>query len=223
MLRGILLVVGLALVGYLLFNLGSSRATADFKPYLDSLDHVNDSLALENLKDDSAIAELRDLDIELQYKLDHQKAKVIKIKEIVEIERNKIDDLSESELVSYLNKRYPKDTVTNPLPVAQPVLVEVSKDLVAYDGAKQELVVKDSVIAMQDSRILLKDSTINLYVTKEGRFKSIISNQDLKIAEWSKQYNNLYLEHNKLKLKNKFTRIGAGVIIGGLIYMTIAK
>ena len=68
-----------------------------------------------------------------------------------------------------------------------------------------------------------KDSTINLYVTKEGRFKSIITNQDFKITEWSKQYNSLYLEHNKLKLKNKFTKIGAGVIIGGLIYMTIAK
>ena len=30
-------------------------------------------------------------------------------------------------------------------------------------------------------------------------------------------------QDNKLKLKNKFTKIGAGVIIGGLIYMTIAK
>ena len=221
--KKVILVVGLAFIGYILFDLGSMRASSNFQAKLDSLDKQNDSLYAENAKDDSTIAKLAALDQELEYKLDHQKAKVIKIKEVVEIERNKIDNLSEQELVSYLNKRYPKDTVTNPLPVAQPVLVEASKDLAAYDGAKQELVVKDSVIAIQDSRIFFKDSTINLYVTKEGRFKSIITNQDLKITEWSKQYNNLYLEHNKLKLKNKFTKIGAGVIIGGLIYMTIAK
>jgi hypothetical protein len=221
--KKVLLVVGLAFIGYLLFNVGSMTASSNFQAKLDSLDKQNDSLYAENTKDDSTIAKLTALDQELEYKLDHQKAKVIKIKEVVEIERNKIDNLSEQELVSYLNNRYPKDTITNPLPVAQPVLVEASKDLAAYDGAKQELVVKDSVIAIQDSRILFKDSTINLYVTKEGRFKSIITNQDLKITEWSKQYNNLYLEHNKLKLKNKFTKIGAGVIIGGLIYMTIAK
>lgn len=221
--KKVILVVGLAFVGYLLFDLGSMKASSNFQAKLDSLDKQNDSLYAENAKDDSTIVKLTALDQELEYKLDHQKAKVIKIKEVVEIERNKIDNLSEQELVSYLNNRYPKDTVTNPLPVAQPVLVEASKDLAAYDGAKQELVVKDSVIAIQDTRILFKDSTINLYVTKEGRFKSIITNQDVKIAEWSKQYNNLYLEHNKLKLKNKFTKIGAGVIIGGLIYMTIAK
>lgn len=221
--KKVILVVGLALIGYVLFDLGSMRASSNFQAKLDSLDKQNDSLYAENAKDDSTIVKLTALDQELEYKLGHQKAKVVKIKEIVEIERNKIDNLNEQELVSYLNKRYPKDTVTNPLPVAQPVLVEASKDLAAYDGAKQELVVKDSVIAIQDSRIILKDSTINLYVTKEGRFKSIITNQDLKIAEWSKQYNSLYLEHNKLKLKNKFTKIGAGVIIGGLIYMTIAK
>lgn len=221
--KKVLLVVALAFIGYILFDLGSMRASSNFQAKLDSLDKQNDSLYAENAKDDSTIVKLTALDQELEYKLDHQKAKVIKIKEVVEIERNKIDNLSEQELVSYLNNRYPKDTVTNPLPVAQPVLVEASKDLAAYDGAKQELVVKDSVIAIQDSRIFFKDSTINLYVTKEGRFKSIITNQDLKITEWSKQYNNLYLEHNKLKLKNKFTKIGAGVIIGGLIYMTIAK
>jgi hypothetical protein len=221
--KKVLLVVALAFIGYILFDLGSMKASSNFQAKLDSLDKQNDSLYAENTKNDSTIAKLTALDQELEYKLDHQKAKVIKIKEVVEIERNKIDNLNEQELVSYLNKRYPKDTVTNPLPVAQPVLVEASKDLAAYDGAKQELVVKDSVIAIQDSRIFFKDSTINLYVTKEGRFKSIITNQDLKITEWSKQYNSLYLEHNKLKLKNKFTKIGAGVIIGGLIYMTIAK
>lgn len=218
-----LLLIAAVFIGYALFTLGDIRGTANFKSKLDSLDKVNDSLLVENKQDDKTIKELWILDSTLQYRVDHQKAKVVKIKEYVEIETNKIDNFTEQEIVTYLNQRYPKDTTTNPLPVAQPVLVSASKDLAAYDGAKQELIVKDSIITIQDSRIILKDSTIGLYVNKETRFKSIISNQDLKINEWSKQYNNLMLDHTKMKIKNKITRIGTGIIIGGLIYMTVVK
>lgn len=221
--KSLIIIAAIGFIGYALFSIGSMRATADFKPYLDSLTKVNDSLVVENERDSQKIDELRAQDSILLYSLEHQKAKVIKIKEIVEVEKNRIDNLTEHELVSYLNQRYPKDTVTNPLPVAQPVLVLASKDLAAYDGAKIEIVIKDSIITVQQDRITLKDSTIGLYQNKEGRYKTIIGNQDLKIAEWSKQYSNLYIEHNKMKLKNKFVRIGTGLVIGGLVYMTIAK
>jgi len=36
-------------------------------------------------------------------------------------------------------------------------------------GAKQEIVIKDSVIAVQDKRIVLKDSTIGLYMGLAGQ------------------------------------------------------
>ena len=221
--KKLVLVVALAFIGYILFTLGDIKASSNFKAKLDSLTEVNDYLLIQNQIADGQIEAIQKQDSIYIHDLENQKAKVIKIKEYVQVEVNKIDNFTEQELVSYLNNRYPKDTVTNPLPVAQPVLASASKDLAAYDGAKQELIVKDSVIILQDNRIILKDSTIGLYIGKETRYKSIIGNQDLKINEWSKQYNNLYLENNKLKLKNKFTKIGAGIIIGGLIYMTIAK
>jgi hypothetical protein len=221
--KNALLIVALAFIGYILFTLGGIGTSSDFKGKLDSLTKANDSLLLQNEIADGEIRDIQRTDSIYIHDLEKQKAKVIKIKEYVEVEVNKIDNFTEQELVSYLNNRYPKDTATNPLPVAQPVLASASKDLAAYDGAKQEIVVKDSVIAVQDKRIVLKDSAISLYVGKETRYKSIISNQDLKIDQWSKQYNSLYLENNKMKLKNKFTKIGAGMIIGGLIYMTIAK
>ena len=221
--KKLVLVVALAFIGYILFTLGDIKASSNFKAKLDSLTEVNDYLLIQNQIADGQIEAIQKQDSIYIHDLENRKAKVIKIKEYVQVEVNKIDNFTEQELVSYLNNRYPKDTVTNPLPVAQPVLASASKDLAAYDGAKQELIVKDSVITLQDNRIILKDSTIGLYIGKETRYKSIIGNQDLKINEWSKQYNNLYLENNKLKLKNKFTKIGAGVIIGGLIYMTIAK
>ena len=122
-----------------------------------------------------------------------------------------------------MNNRYPKDTITNPLPVAQPVLASASRDLAAYDGAKHEIVIKDSVIAIQESRITLKDSTITLFVNKEGRYKSIIGNKDQAISEWSKQYDNLNLNYKKLQVKNKFQKIGSYIIIGGLAYTLLAK
>ena len=221
--KNALLIVVLAFVGYSLFTLGGMRISSDFKGKLDSLTKANDSLFLQNEIADGQIKDIERMDSIYIHDLENQKAKVIKIKEYVQVEINKIDNFTEQELVSYLNNRYPKDTTTNPLPVAQPVLASASKDLAAYDGAKQELIVKDSVIALQDQRIVLKDSAIGLYIGKETRYKSIIGNQDLKINEWSKQYNNLYLENSKMKLKNKFTKIGAGVIIGGLFYMTIMK
>jgi hypothetical protein len=213
----------LAFIGYGLFTLGDIKATTSFKGKLDSLDKVNDSLVAENEEDNYKIAVLQVQDSILTYNIQHQKTKVIKVKEIVEIEKNKIDNFSEQELVSYLNQRYPKDTTTNPLPVAQPVLASASKDLAAYDGAKQEIVIKDSVIATQESRITLKDSTITFFVNKEGRYKSIIGNKDQAISEWTKQYSALDLNYKKLQVKNKFQKIGSYIIIGGLVYTLLAK
>lgn len=223
MLKKIGLLAALALIGYSLFTLGDIRGTASFKGKLDSLTEVNDYLLVQNQIADSQIKAIERQDSIYIHDLENQKAKVIKIKEMVEVEKNKIDNFTEQELVSYLNQRYPKDTITNPLPVAQPVLASASKDLAAYDGAKQEIVIKDSVIAIQESRITLKDSTITLFVNKEGRYKTIIGNKDQAISEWSKQYDMLNLNYKKLQVKNKFQKISTYIIIGGLTYTLLAK
>ena len=223
MVKKIILVVVLAFIGYGLITLGDIKATASFKSKLDSLNQVNDSLTAENEEDNYKIAELQVKDSILTYNIAHQKAKIIKVKEFVEIEKNKIDNFTEQEIVSYLNQRYPKDTITNPLPVAQPVLTFVAKDLAAYDGAKQELIIKDSVITTQESRITLKDSTITLFVNKEGRYRAIIGNKDQAISEWTKQYDMLNLNYKKLQVRNKFQKIASYIIIGGLTYTLLVK
>ena len=223
MLKKIGLVAILAFIGYSLFTLGGMRTSSDFKGKLDSLTEVNDYLLIQNEIADGQIKAIERQDSIYIHDLENRKAKVIKIKEYVQVEVNKIDNFTEQELVSYLNNRYPKDTITNPLPVAQPVLTSVSKDLAAYDGAKHEIVIKDSVIAIQESRITLKDSTITLFVNKEGRYKSIIGNKDQAISEWSKQYDMLNLNYKKLQVKNKFQKIGSYIIIGGLAYTLLAK
>jgi len=197
--------------------------TSEFKAKQDSLVKAVDSMQLVIAKEDAVIDSLNYVDNVLSDKLAHQKTKVIKIVETIEVEKNNIDSYSEHELVSSFNKRYPKDTVTNPLPVAQPVLVSAAKDLVELDGAKQIIVLKDSSIATLEEKVTNKDSVISKYVSKENTYKNIMTNQQTQIKDWKFQYNALQLENTKLKAKNKFTKIGAGLIAGGLVYLMLVK
>jgi len=197
--------------------------STEFTTKQDSLVHAVDSLKLEIAKDDAEIDSLDVVAIELQYKIDHQKAKVKTIVEYIEVEKNNIDGFSNPELVSSFNNRYPSDTITNPLLVAQPVLVNAAKDLVELDGAKQIIVLKDSSINTLESQVSLKDTVISKYVSKEKSFRNIMMNQETQIKDWKVQYNMLQLENTKLKTKNKFTKIGAGLIAGGLVYLMLAK
>ena len=223
MIKKIGIVAVIAFIGYGLFTLGDIRGTASFKGKLDSLNKVNDSLVAENEEDSYKIATLQVQDSILTYNIEHQKAKIIKVKEYITLKQDEISNYGRAEITDYYYNRYPKDTITDRIPVAQPVLVLAAKDLVAYDGAVKEITIKDSVIAIQESRITLKDSTIGLYINKEGRYKAIIGNKDQAIAEWSKQYDVLNLNYKKMQIRNKFQKIGAYIIIGGLTYTLLAK
>ena len=197
--------------------------TSEFKAKQDSLVHAVDSMQLVIAKEDAEIDSLDLVAVELQYKIDHQKAKVKTIVEYIEIEKNNIDGFSNPELVSSFNKRYPADTITTPLLVAQPVLVSAAKDLVELDGTKQIIVLKDSSINTLEEKVTVKDSVIAKYVSKENTYKNMVANQQTQIKDWKFQYNTLQLENAKLKTKNKFTKIGAGLIAGGLVYLMLVK
>jgi len=212
------------LIGSVLFEKCNNNVEHKaFLSQMDSLHKVNDSLYNQIAKEDAAIDSLNHVSDVLEDKLAHQKVKVIKIVETIEIEKNNVDSYTEQELISSLNKRYPKDTVTNPLPVAQPVLVSVAKDLVELDGAKQIIVLKDSSINTLEAKVTVKDSVIGKYANKELNYKNIILNKDKEITGWEGQYQKLELQYNKLKVKSKFQRIGSYVIIGGLAYLMLVK
>ncbi len=154
-------------IGSVLFEkCGSNAEHKAFLAQVDSLHKVNDSLQAEIAKDDAAIDSLDIVAVELQYKVDHQKAKVIKIKEIVEIEVDRVKNLKGEELVSHFNQRYPADTVSNLLPIAQPVLSSASQDLAKFDGLKQEVVLKDSSIATLEEKVTVKDRVGKIYYTE---------------------------------------------------------
>jgi hypothetical protein len=200
-----------------------SSLSSDFKAKQDSLVQAVDSLQNDLHQKDLEISALNELDYDLQIKLDNAKAKVIIVNKWVDSSKGKIDTYSEKELVSSFNQRYPADTVTNPLPLAQPVLVAAAKDLVELDGAKVELTIKDSIIVLDEERIANKDSVIDIQVKKELNYNNIVVNQELQIKDWKFQFNKIQLENHKLKIKNKFTKLAAGIVIGGLTYLIISK
>jgi len=222
--KTILLIVAVLVAGYIIFDkIGDVGLTKEFTQKQDSLVAAVDSMKLDIVKDNAIIDSLEYVDQALTVKLDIAKKNVKVITKFVDSSKAAIDNYTEHQLITSFNTRYPKDTVTNPLPVAQPVLVAAAKDLVELDGAKQIIIVKDSVIALTESRVNGKDSVIAVFVKKENTYKNMLFNQDTQIKDWKYQFNALQLQNAKLKAKNKFTKIGAGLVIGGLVYLMVAK
>jgi hypothetical protein len=222
--KTILLIVAVLVAGYIIFDkIGNVGLTKEFTQKQDSLVAAVDSMKLNIVKDNAIIDSLKYIDQALTVKLDIAKKNVKVITKYVDSSKSAIDNYTEHQLVTSFNTRYPKDTVTNPLPVAQPVLVAAAKDLVELDGAKQIITIKDSVITLTEARVAGKDSVIAIFTKKENTYKNMLFNQDTQIKDWKYQFNALQLENTKLKTKNKFTKIGASLIVGGLIYLMVAK
>ena len=218
----ILPIIIILLFGWLVVNKVDYYGLSDqFRATQDSLVHAVDSLVEDNHQKDLQIGALEELDHDLQVQLDKAKGKIIVIDHWVDSSKGKIDTYSEKELISSFNNRYPKDTITNPLPIAQPVLVSAAKDLVELDGTKEKLVIKDSIIVLNEQRIVGKDSVISFYISKENNYKNIMNNQQTQIKDWKNQYNTLKIQNTKLKIQAKIGKIGAGLAIAGLTFLLI--
>jgi hypothetical protein len=186
---------------------------------------VNDSLVILNKKNDSTITVLEILDKKLETQGIYQKTYVKVIHDKVDKQVEVIKRHDSAAIVKFYTSRYPVEAkiIDTLILINKPILISAASDLTRYDGARQEIVVKDSIITLQESRIILKDSTITLFKSKEGGYQAIIGNKDQAISEWSKQYDILNLNYKKLQVKNKFQRIGTAIIAGGLIYTLIHK
>ena len=218
----ILIVVAVLILGWLVFDkVKNVGLTEEFVVKQDSLVQAVDSLQKDNHQKDLHINALEELDYDLELQLDSAKDKVKVITKWVDSSKKKVDTYTEQELVSSFNQRYPTDTVTNPLPLAQPVLVSAAKDLIELDGAKEELVVKDDIIALNEQRIVGKDSIISLYVQKEFNYKNIVNNQQIQIDDWKKEYNTIKIQNTKLKIRAQIGKIGAGLAIAGLTFLLV--
>jgi hypothetical protein len=222
--KAVLLILAVIVGAYIIFDkVSDAGLSKEFLQKQDSLVQAVDSMKLDLVQDSIKIDSLVLVDVQLQDKLAYAKSHVKTVTKFVDSSKAAIDTYNEKEIITFFNNRYPTDTVTNPLPLAQPVLVSTAKDLAELDGAKQIITIKDSVIALTESRVSGKDSVISVYIKKEGTYRNIMTNQDLQIKDWKNQYQTLYLQNQKLKFKNKITKIGAGIVVGGLVYLMVAK
>lgn len=219
-----LAIVVLCLFGlYLLVDKCNIPSSIEFTETIDSLENVNDSLIKENKQSDSLITELVAEDIRLNDIIDAQKASVQIIREVVIREVEVVKQADSAAILKFYSLRYPNQALAfdTLLTLNKPVLVEAAADLVKYDGAVKEIAVKDSIITSQDIRINLKDSTITLFKSKEANLNTIISNKDIAIDEWTKQYKGLQLQNKKLKLQGKLQKVATILFAGGFAYMLI--
>ena len=215
----IIVVVG---VMYTLFE-RNGYDDSKFKSRLDSLKLAAEQLQQSILKKDSTIAVMNAVDMELSERYSQQQTKVIIEREKTEDAVEEVQKLNNSALVSNLNKRYPGDTISNLLPIAEPVILNTAVDLVRYDGAKKEIVLKDSTILILEGRVQVKDKMIDVYKEKETDYKNLVTNKDTQIDGWEKEYEKLKSENKKLFLKNKLHKMANYVLLGGTAVLLIAK
>lgn len=216
-----LVAIGIFFIGYEKYQ--DVQEDESFKVALDSLHKQNDSLLISIDSKSVVIDSLEEVDSLLIDKLEHQKPKIVTITKFVDSSKKAIDTYSEQELISSFNARYPEDTVTNFLALAQPVLKSAAKDLVDFDGEKKLSSLKDSIITIQEERINIKDATINQYVGKEKDYIKVIDNKNSEIKTWNDQYDQIKAENKKIKKKSKIQKIVSSAVVGALTIWLLVK
>jgi hypothetical protein len=201
----------------------NNKLTKEFKRKQDSLNYVIDSLKFDIVKKDSTIYELYKKDVELNYLLMHQEEKIKYITKYVDSSKDKIDKYSAPELVSSLNQRYPKDTTNTPLLIAKPVLQASAKDLAELDGAREIIIVKDSIISLTQEKVVIRDSVIVEFENKEVNYKIVDSIKTTQIGDWKVQYKVAQKENEKLKFQKKFSKLMGSIIAAVLAFLYISK
>lgn len=196
-----------------------------FKWELEALNKENDSLELAIGLKEAEVIELNKKDKELVEALQDEKSKVKIVKVIVEKKVEVVKRYDNLEIAKFYAERYPEEAQVEDtlIPINRPTLVIAAEELIRYDGLQEEVVVKDNIISMQDDRITTKDSIIVIQSKMHKDLSKVVINKDIEIEKWNTQYTNLSKEYKKQRLRNKLTKVGSLVIVGGLTYLLLAK
>ena len=216
-------------VGFLILSYGAcnkyTSITQDYKAQIDSLNKVNDSLIADIKASDSIIRLFSIQDSILRGEVAHWKGRIKVIHDTVYQKSEEVKKKDSAGISKFYAGRYPAETaaVDTLIRINKPVLVSAAVDLVKYDGAKQEIVVKDSIITDQDSRIVLKDSTIKIFKAQGLKYTRIISNKDIVITDMTNLQEQLNIQNKKLKAQTITQKVALYVIGVGLAFSLIHK
>jgi hypothetical protein len=116
-----------------------------------------------------------------------------------------------------LNSFSQVDTTYTCLP--NKVLREVAKDLIRYDGCREELAETQLKLEKVLERETFKDTVISLYTRKDYNNQFIIRQQELQINQYEKLTHDLTKEVESVKNENIFWKVLSAL---GAIITTIA-
>lgn len=111
------------------------------------------------------------------------------------------------------------DTTKTTLP--NKILREVAKDLIKYDGCKEELLLTQQKITKLEERDVQKDTIINLLLDKDKNNKFIISQKDLQIGEYKDLTSDLKKELRRSKTKTFLYKVGTFIGLSTSLYLFI--
>jgi hypothetical protein len=100
---------------------------------------------------------------------------------------------------------------TTKVRIKTPIARLVAKDLIKYDGCKEELKLTQDKILKLQARESQKDTIIALYKDKDENNKFIIHQQHLQINQYEKLTDDLTKEIRSTKNENIFWKITTGI------------
>lgn len=111
------------------------------------------------------------------------------------------------------------DTTSTTLP--NKILREVAKDLIRYDGCKEELLLTKEKLQKVEEREQQKDVIIDLFRSKDENNQYIINQQGLQINQYERLTDDLTKEIKQERKKTLMWKIatGAAVLTGGFILL----
>jgi hypothetical protein len=118
-----------------------------------------------------------------------------------------------------LNSFSQTDTTKTTLP--NKVLRVIAKDLVKYDGCKQELTLTQIKVEKLQERENQKDTIISLYKDKDKNNKYIIHQLELQVNQYDNLSNDLNKELKNQKTKTFLWKLGTFVGIITTSYLLI--
>ena len=199
----------------------SVQTNIDNRAKIEELNKRNDSLKSVIDTNNYIIDMLFVVDSTLTAQIANQKPKIIERIRLVDSSKKEIAKYTDSQLVASFNKRYPKDTTSQKLELAKPVLVSAAQDLAELDGAKDIIVIKDSTINLYEKKDKIKDSIINKHESNAINYKYIISNQFTQNKLVMEENMSLRYDLDKQKKKTKLSKIVNIALLGGIGYLIL--
>ena len=223
--KTVLGILALLVVGYIVFDkIGDKATSKEFFADQARKDSINKVLLAthvqDSIKKDSANKVLLVYKEQAEYLKSHAKV-IIKY---IDSSKASIDTYNDRQTLSFYNDRYKNvDTIINPLSLSQPVLILAAKDLVELDGTKDLVIIKDSLIDTHEKSISTLQFKDSISTKQIFTLRTVINNQEGQLKDFRYEVGRLNNVVKVQQFKNKITKIGAGIVVGGLVYLMIAK